>query len=238
MSTIKQISINTFFDKIFIINLEHRKDRDECQEILKNNITNFERFAAICPEYKSIDKKHYDRLVVNQREWYVTGAVGCKLSHLEVIKLARSRGYKNFLVLEDDFSINYSEEEFKSMFTSAILELCNTNTSTSTNTNANTWDMLYLGGNNLIKPNKLDNNQLLHRAIKVNTTHAYAMNNSIFDRCINEIENCGTEIDDYYKNNIQNIPELNVFCIFPSLIKQRRSVSDIFKGSVMDYKFE
>ena len=234
--SITPISINTFFDKIFIINLEHRKDRwDECQEILKKHkITNFERFTAICPEYKSIDRKHYNRLVVNQREWYVTGAVGCKLSHLGVIKLAKSRGYNNFLVLEDDFSIDYLEEEFKSIFTNAILELYNPNT----NTNTNTWDMLYLGGNNLIKPNKLDNNQLLHRAIKINTTHAYAMNNSIFDRCINEIENCGTEIDDYYKNNIQNIPELNVFCIFPSLIKQRRSVSDIFKGSVMKYDFD
>lgn len=221
--------MDEYFDKIFIINLEHRTDRwEQCVNILSEyNITNYERFSAICPKYEDIPEKLYKNLVVNKKKWYVTGAIGCKLSHLEIIKLAKERNYNNFLVLEDDFCIQKNINEFNNIFNNFINEI-----------NRIKWDMIYLGGNNLIKPNSIDNFKLLHKAIKVNTTHAYCMNSSLFDKCINEISICGTEIDDYYKNNIQKNNELNVFCIFPSLIKQRESVSDIFKGTVMKYNFD
>ena len=94
------MDINTFFDKIFVINLDHRKDRwnESLKLFEKYHITNYERISAVKPIYKDIPKKYYSNLVVNQTEWYVTGAVGCKLSHLKVIKLAKERNYKNFLV--------------------------------------------------------------------------------------------------------------------------------------------
>ena len=90
------------------------------------------------------------------------------------------------------------------------------------------WDMIYLGGNNLTKPKKIKDK--LHTVIKNNTTHAYAI---IINLLINayEMNVFGTEID-YYKRHIQN--KHNVYCIYPSLIKQRKSMSDIFKGSVME----
>lgn len=221
--------MNEYFDKIFVINLNHRSDRwEQCTKLFSEyNITNYERFEAICPKYENIPKKLYNNLVVNKKEWYVTGAVGCKLSHLEIIKLAKERNYNNFLVLEDDFCIQKTIGDFNNIFNNFINEIKNIN-----------WDMIYLGGNNLIKPKSINNLKLLHKAVKVNTTHAYCLNKSLFDKCINEISICGTEIDDYYKNNIQKNNELNVYCIFPSLIKQRESVSDIFKGSVMKYNFD
>ena len=228
------MDINTFFDKIFVINLDHRKDRwnESLKLFEKYHISNYERISAVKPIYKDIPKKYYSNLVVNQTEWYVTGAVGCKLSHLKVIKLAKERNYKNFLVLEDDFSID--KDNFEDIIQKVISEI----------NIIPEWDMIYLGGNNLIKPNKIkyyaDEKegifQYIHVPTKINTTHAYAMNSSIFDKCIEEIENCSTEIDDYYKRNIQN--KMKVYCVYPSLMKQRKSVSDIFKNSVMDYKFD
>ena len=227
--------LNTYFDKIFIINLDSRKDRwEECLDILKKyNITNFERVSAIRPIYKDIPKNYYNNLVVNQTEWYVTGCIGCKLSHYRVIQLAKKRNYKNFLVLEDDFSIN--TDNFEEILVNSINELERLNTKTDEKDNSKIWDMLYLGGNNLIKPHNIGNLKLIHRGIKVNTTHAYAMSSSIYDKCLERMNICGTEIDDFYKREIQN--HYNVFVIYPSLIKQRKSMSNIF-NHVMDYNFD
>jgi glycosyl transferase family 25 len=71
-------------DGVFYINLERRTDRRDLMEmdLAKVNI-NAERFVGIPFE---------------------PGIVGCGKSHLAVMKLARDRGYKNVLILEDDFT--------------------------------------------------------------------------------------------------------------------------------------
>ena len=40
------------------------------------------------------------------------GIVGCGLSHLNVLKIAKERKYKNILILEDDFLFLVSSEKF------------------------------------------------------------------------------------------------------------------------------
>jgi glycosyl transferase family 25 len=83
-------------DRIFVINLDKRDDRlKEFQEEYKKydlDSTKYERFSAI---YKpSIP------------------AVGCTLSHAEVIKIAKNRGYKNIIIFEDDFMFTVDKDYF------------------------------------------------------------------------------------------------------------------------------
>jgi len=70
-------------DHVVYINLDHRTDRKEQieKELHKIPCQNVQRFSAI-----------------RERE----GAIGCTKSHIEVIKMAMSAGWKNVLVLEDD----------------------------------------------------------------------------------------------------------------------------------------
>ena len=73
-------------DRIFVINLDKRQDRllEFMEECDKMGIQKVERFSAIHrPDH---------------------GALGCTLSHLNVIKLAKKRNYKNVLIFEDDFT--------------------------------------------------------------------------------------------------------------------------------------
>ena len=79
-------------DFIFYINLEKRADRREQieTELKKMEIT-AERFVGIPFE---------------------PGIVGCGKSHLEVLKLAKDRKYKNVLILEDDFTFLVNRENF------------------------------------------------------------------------------------------------------------------------------
>jgi hypothetical protein len=78
-------------DKIIYINLEKRNDRRELiEEDLEKIGLDAERFIGIPFE---------------------PGIVGCGKSHLSVMKMARERGYKNILILEDDFKFLVSREE-------------------------------------------------------------------------------------------------------------------------------
>ena len=87
-------------DKIFYINLDKRMDRrDQIEHELKeyNLYDNAERFQAIhTPDQ---------------------GILGCTMSHLAVIKLAKERNYNQVLILEDDFYFVISKEEFENELT-------------------------------------------------------------------------------------------------------------------------
>ena len=85
-------------DKIFYINLDKREDRKaEIEGELARFGLEAERYAGVyTPE---------------------SGIVGCGYSHLNVLKLARDRGYNNVLILEDDFQFIVSKEEFEEEMT-------------------------------------------------------------------------------------------------------------------------
>ena len=215
--------MNSHFDKIFIINLDHRTDRwEQClHELNKYEISNYERFSAIKPNLKDLPKNYYDRLEVPTREEsYKIGALGCKLSHYEIIKISKQRNYKQILILEDDFVF---QNNFISNLNNSLKEL------------TFDWHMLYLGGNNVKKPENIENCTYIHKSIETLTTHAYAMSNKIFDLCLKMMLESGCEIDVFYKK-LQK--KFKIYCIYPSIIKQRESESDIFIGQKMNYEFK
>ena len=81
-------------DKIFYINLDKRADRrEEIEKELSDYGLDAERYAGIYTPH--------------------SGIVGCGYSHLNVLKLAKERGYKNVLILEDDIQFVVSKEEFE-----------------------------------------------------------------------------------------------------------------------------
>jgi glycosyl transferase, family 25 len=80
-------------DRVFYINLDSRTDRKlrVQRELLKLfRFDQIERFPAVKVSGH--------------------GALGCAKSHLEVLKLAMARGYKNYIVVEDDIEILNLEE--------------------------------------------------------------------------------------------------------------------------------
>lgn len=77
---------------VFYINLDRRADRRrEIEGELVSMGISGERFAGIAA---------------------TPGIVGCGLSHLAVLRLARDRGLKNVLIFEDDFQFLVSKEQF------------------------------------------------------------------------------------------------------------------------------
>lgn len=80
------------FGGVVYINLDKRTDRRNEIEVELDTVgLVYERFSAI---------------------EHPVGMLGCFKSHLEVLKLAKTRGWKNVLVFEDDFQFLVSKEEF------------------------------------------------------------------------------------------------------------------------------
>jgi glycosyl transferase family 25 len=78
--------------KIIYINIDKRTDR---REQIENELVglDYERFPAFhTPGF---------------------GILGCTMSHLAVLKLAKERGYDNVLVLEDDFYFIITRDQFE-----------------------------------------------------------------------------------------------------------------------------
>jgi len=89
--------MSKYIDKTIYINLNRRNDkRIQIEKELVDFDLNYERFEAIEND---------------------EGCVGCAYSHLNVLKLAKERGYKNVLILEDDFTFLVSKEEFEKQLT-------------------------------------------------------------------------------------------------------------------------
>jgi len=87
----------------FYINLDARTDRrQEIEGELGSLGLPFERF----PAFKTSP-----------------GIIGCGQSHSGVVKEAKARGYKNVLVLEDDFMLLVSKEEFWALLEKALEEV-------------------------------------------------------------------------------------------------------------------
>lgn len=152
--------MNSFIDHIFYINLEYRTDRkEEVEKELNDFGLSFERFNAI--------KKDY-------------GPTGCLLSHLEVLKLARERNYKNVLIFEDDFTFLVSKEEFETQIKNFFaLDL--------------PYDVLFLSYG-LIQSLPLENN-VVNKALECQTASGYIVHQRYYDKLIEIFEKSAPLLD-------------------------------------------
>lgn len=149
-------------DKILYINLEKRTDRkDEIETELKTHLTEddysnkVERFDAIL----NLD----------------SGSLGCVRSHIETLKLARSRNYKYIIIFEDDFEFIIEKDEFYNNI-NELFKMVN---------NGLEFKVVMLSYNAL---NRFDYNNLLDLTTDVQTASGYLVNCKYLDALINCIE--------------------------------------------------
>ena len=191
--------INTLFRNKVCINLDRRPDRWKKMEagFARHGITSVLRHPAV------------DGLKINiPSTWsYTAGAYGCLQSHLEVLREAREQGWPNILIFEDDCVF---DQEFNQKFADYIEQV------------PSDWDTLLLGGGHHEKPNKISDH--LVKATGTYFTHAYALNQGIYDALIGLCEQ-GLRVVDQYTVDLQKTR--NCYCFVPNLVWQERLDSDI-----------
>jgi len=240
--------LNTLVDKIYIINLEHRADRYDIitQNLKHHDITNYIRFNAIKPTLNNYSQEDLNNFITNQNTTcnflldynylsynklnfsyikstngyinYIRGIVGCKASHIEVIKQAREKLLNSILILEDDIKFI---EFYEIHLLKAILYLQSNND----------FDMLYLTCNN--SEPYTDINDVVIKPNYSLSASGYIIKKSMYDYIINNAMNSGQEIDVFYAN-LQKLNKFKIYSIKPNIINQLQSMSDI-ENKIVDY---
>ena len=189
-------------DKIFYINLDKREDRkDEIESELKN----------------------YDIFELSERiqaiETPGQGILGCTMSHLNAIKLAKERNYTNILVLEDDFQFTISKEEFENQLQTFF-------------ENQIPYDVCMISYN--IRQSQPTEYPFLTKVIEAQTASGYIIHNSFYDKMIELYEWAIPLLRDtkqhwHYANDqcwkrLQ--PQANWYCLTTRCGRQRAGYSD------------
>lgn len=201
------MSLNNINDikHIFYINLDYRLDRKEYFEN-QMKLVGFlaKRFNAIKHEI---------------------GAIGCSMSHLELIKMAKKNNLDHILIMEDDISFLNPKVFCNSLniFLSKQFD----------------FDVLLIAGNNIGKYTKIDN--FCVKITNCQTTTGYLVKAKYYDKLIKNISNGIEEIlknpkrlnefaiDQYWKK-LQIID--NWYLLTPLTVTQHPSYSDIEKQKV------
>lgn len=166
--------IDTFFDKIYYINLDCDVERNEnmISQFEKYNISNYERISATIID--SIPDKYYWRNfnIDKLNEKYIIGSLGCRNSHWKIMKDAFEKNYQKILIFEDD--VLFTQDPNKVLNDSIPII-------------GDDWHMLYFGG---IEEH--------HFGGQIVCTHAYAVNRKLIEEIYFMLPSSGMEVDNFY----------------------------------------
>ena len=117
----------SFFEKIYIINLDERTDRwEKCLDIFKEyELNSYERVSGVKileEQFPYLDQKSRSQL-------------GCALSFYIILNNAFNNQFENILIFEDDFHFVNNKEKTFDILKTSIENL------------PNDWDIFYLGAN-------------------------------------------------------------------------------------------
>lgn len=173
--------INEYFDKIYCINLSRRDDR---WRMVKNE---FDSKGISVDRFFGVDGKELDdiEIDIDPRRASILGilenkaALGCLLSHINLIKDAKKNGYQRILVFEDDVVLS---NDFKDR----ISEI-----------SAIDWKLVYLGASQF----DWDNIRMANGFYKARNTlgsFAYCLDLSIYDELIELLSSKINSVDNYF----------------------------------------
>lgn len=129
----------------FYINLDRRTDRRaEVEQEFADKGLSVERFPAI----------EYD-----------PGAIGCNLSHIAVLKLAKERGYESVMIFEDDFKFLVDKETWD-----YLIECL-----------PESYDVVMLSYNLITS---VAHDDIFDRVLEVQTTSGYIVHSRFYDKLL------------------------------------------------------
>ena len=199
---------------VMYINLERRTDRKEnvIKELYKIGID-----RPIC--FKAVELEN--------------GAVGCSISHLKCIEIAKKNNYDYVFICEDD--IEFTDPKF---FLNQLEIFINSDIN---------WDVILVAGNNMLPYTPV--NDVCIKVMNCQTTTGYIVKNNYYDKLIQNFKsgiqnllkqptNNEFKIDKYWFR-LQR--EDNWYLIIPLTVVQKEDYSDIekkvtnFKRYMLDY---
>jgi glycosyl transferase, family 25 len=198
------------FEHTLFINLENRKDR------LEHALTEFKKMGINAERVNAINMQN--------------GAIGCTMSHIKCIELAKSRNWEQVFICEDDITFLNPE-------------LLIQNIEMFYNNDDILWDVLIIGGNNVPPYQQLY--EYAARIFRNQTTTGYIVNKHYYDTLLKNFKESAANLLrkpnnkreyalDIYWNRLQM--QDFWYMITPPTVTQYENYSDIEKRNT-NYDF-
>jgi hypothetical protein len=197
----------SYFDAIYVINLDSRSDK--MQAFTEGLIE-----VGLSKEFIDSKIKRFSGIVSPRK----IGYEGCLMSHIQIIRDAKSLGLDRVLVFEDDARFIGSIDTMVESIEQA---------------KSIPWDVFYFGYNCVVPVNQIDLN--LIKLVESYTTHAIAYNSSFFDYALKSMDAGLIKIIDVW---LAKDAQYKFNCIgsYPMQFSQRPGFSDVENRQV-DYDF-
>ena len=198
------------FEHTLFINLENRKDR------LEHALTEFKKMGINAERVNAINMQN--------------GAIGCTMSHIKCIELAKTRNWEQVFICEDDITFLNPE-------------LLIQNIEMFYNNDDILWDVLIIGGNNVPPYQQLY--EYAARIFRNQTTTGYIVNKRYYDTLLKNFKESAANLLskpnnkreyalDIYWNRLQM--QDFWYMITPPTVTQYENYSDIEKRNT-NYDF-
>ena len=209
-----RMRFRNYFERVFIINLAERLDRrlEMLQELHAAGLSVEPGHIEFFPAVKAPDTGGFRN----------AGVHGCFRSHLEALKLSRSEGARNVLILEDDASLSSRFLHDEEILVEQLSQI--------------PWGMTYFG--HALEPCANRRTVLRPHAGPILLAHCYAVNASVFDRLIQFLEAILSrppgdpaggpmDVDGAFSRFRAENPDVVTLVASPNLATQRNSRSDL-----------
>ena len=173
--------MSVVFDMIYYVNMDKDVERNEymIEHFKRCNITGYKRITGEVVDYRDVDESTYRNF--NKKDVkYLNGALGCRLSHINLVRDAKKNNYERVLILEDDVWWD-PELDLNQLLTLNYWNIVES-------------DMCYFGG--LVEQ---------HMRNQIVCTHAFSLNKRTYDDILNMCEASGMEIDNFYAKVLQHM---------------------------------
>jgi len=190
------------------INLEHRKDR------LAHVNIELQKMGIIGQRFNAVKTK--------------IGAIGCTMSHIKCLELAKERGYEQVFICEDDIKFlncDVLKDSLQRFYDDKSIE----------------WDVLLIGGNNVPPYQKIGDYCI--RVSNCQTTTGYIVKKHYYDTLIDNFRESVQNLLKYPQNAKMYALDIywkqlqrkdNWYMLIPFTVTQIESYSDIEERNV-DY---
>ena len=207
----ENITVNQFFDQVYLINLKRRPDKLKvCQQLFAKLNIKYKIFEAIDFCDGIPDDYPIKPLEGSFLGNHAPGAWGCYQSHLGIIKDAKKHNYDKILIFEDDVA---ADDNFVSLFSKKVKDL------------PKDWKLFYLGASGHKGVPKKIVSDNISQTFESFTTGSYGIHSSIYDTILESEKVADKTIDLFLVRCIQSIHPC--FVVTPTIMWQAPGFSDI-----------
>ena len=212
------ININNYFDRIFVINLKRRQDREDnmLKKLNKVGITNYEFVEAIDGSVEPYASMYTQKLRTGFFE--SSGAFGILLSVYKILLYAKNKKYNRILIFEDDAIFH---NDFNNIFNKKVVNL-------------KSWKLLYLGTSmekeriTVQKSTQIDG--IINSTGQITGAFGIGIHLSIFDELIYYINHTNKALDTGPLKLINLKYNKDVLIIYPYIVICHTEDSNIRDG--------